>query len=142
MPFIYVEADDELIIKFPEPGYMHDWDSTNAESICEKYGHPKFSINFKIDNPNDPIQPMYIFIANSEAYEGELQSEKTSETSYNFKIKGKFKTSVHKDTVVAVKDGATPYLDGVTRFREDYIFEQGEQSSPRNGKWVFSVKKL
>jgi hypothetical protein len=142
MPFIYVEADDEFIIEFPEPGYMTNWDSASAESICEDYGHPKSTINFMIDNPDDPIQPMYISVASTEAYEGELSSEKLSETSYKFKIHGKFKTNVHKDTVTAIKEGATPSLDGVTRFREDYIFEENGKPDLKKDGWLFSAKKL
>jgi hypothetical protein len=142
MPFIYVKADDEFIIEFPKPDYMTNWDSASAESICENYGHPKSTIDFMIDDPNDPIQPMYISVASTEAYEGQLSSEKLSETSYKFKIHGKFKTSVHKDTVAAIKEGATPHLDGVTRFREGYIFGENGKQTLKKESWLFSAKKL
>ncbi|MFD1510717.1 hypothetical protein [Lacimonas salitolerans] len=142
MPFIYVEAEDEFIIEFPEADFMSNWDSPSAESICENYGHPKCTINFMIDNPSDPIQPMYIAVASTEAYEGELISEKLSEKSYKFKIHGKFKTNVHKDTVAAIKEGASPRLDGVTRFREDYMFEDNNKPALKKDGWLFSAKKL
>lgn len=142
MPFIYVEAEDEFTIELPEANYMSDWDSASAESVCETYGHPKCTIDFFIDNPSDPIQPMYIAVANTEAYEGELISEKISETCYKFKIRGKFKTSVHKDTVAAVKEGSRPRLVGVTRFRESYVFEENNTPTLKKDAWLFSAKKL
>lgn len=142
MPFIYVEAEDEFIIELPEADFMSDWDSPSAESICENYGHPKCTIDFMIDNPSDPIQPMYIAVASTEAYEGELISEKLSEKSYKFKIHGKFKTNVHKDTVAAIKEGASPRLEGVTRFREGYAFEDNNKPALKKDGWLFSAKKL
>ena len=142
MPFIYVEANDEFIIEFSTQNYLQEWDSASAEEICEKYGHPKYSIDFRIENESDPLSPMLIFVANTEAYEGELLSEKINETSFKFKINGKFKTSVHKDTVAAIKGGATPVIYGATRFREMYGFDDGNRHNPGKGSWIFSAKKL
>ncbi len=142
MPFIYVEANDEFIIDFPEPDYMSSWDSASAEEICEKYEHPKCTIDFIIENPDDPIQPMLIFVADKEAYDGNFFSEKLSATCYRFKIHGKFRTNVHKKVVEAIKEGAKPKIDGVTRFREGHVFSEDDRQAFNKGKWVFSVKKI
>ena len=143
MPWIYVQADEEIVVDLPEPGLMSDWDDAEAEAICEQYGHPKSALNFQIDNVDDPGCPFWIYVGDIDAYDGELFSERLSETSYCFRIHGKFKTKVHKDTLAALKDGGLPYLESVIRFRAGFRYEFNQKRlEEKNHQLRFSDKKL
>ena len=144
MSWIYVQANEEIVVELPEPGLMSDWDDAEAEAICEQYGHSKSALNFQIDNPVNPSYPFWIYLGDNDAYDGNLLSEKLSETSYCFRINGKFKVKVHKDTLIALKEGGAPYLESVIRFRAGfrYEFNQTNGNAERKHQWCFSVKKL
>ena len=142
MPFVYIKALAKIKVTLPEPGFMDEWDSPDALAVCVDYGHPHSTINFKIDNPEEPIQPMLVMVADTEAYEGSSLVTKVDDKTYMFEVDGLFKSSVHKDTVKAIKEGMVPKLEGVTRYRQRYDFSGMDLESIDNGAWQFSVKKI
>jgi hypothetical protein len=141
MPFIYIKAQANIKVTLPEPGFMDEWDNPEALAICVDYGHPQSTINFKIDNPEDPLQPMLVMVADTEVYAGFSSVTKIDDKTYMFEINGLFKSSVHKDTVKAVKEGIEPKLEGVTRYRQAYTFSGANLESLDHGAWQFSAKK-
>jgi|TARA_B110000090_G_scaffold200018_1_gene240583 hypothetical protein len=142
MPFIYVKAQANIKVTLPEPGFMDEWDSPEALAICVEYGHPQSTINFKIDVPEKPLQPMLIMVGDTEAYAGSSLVTKIDDKTYMFEINGLFKSSVHKDTVKAIKEGMVPKLEGVTRYRQGYDFSGANLESLDHGTWQFSAKKI
>ena len=142
MPFVYIKAQANINVTLPESGFMDEWDSPDALAVCLDYGHPQSTINFKIDNIEDPLQPMLVFVADIEAYEGSSSVIKIDDKTYIFEINGLFKSSVHKDTVKAIKEGIVPKLEGVTRYRQGYTFSGVDLESIDQGVWEFSVKKI
>jgi len=142
MPTLYVEATDELIVKLENSEIMDDWGSSDAEKICDEYGHPKTSFNIVVENPDDPIAELLIFVSDKDCYEGTLNSEKVSDTEYKFSINGKFKVKAHKDVVAAVVGNAPFHLEGVSRFRQAYAFDTSTAQEHNLGGWTISNKKL
>jgi hypothetical protein len=137
LPYIFIKADAEISVDLPEAGFMPKWESKEAEEVCIKYDHPNCTINCRIDNPQDPISPVLIMIGDKDAIDGKIEVTKNSSTNYLFKISGTFKTSVHKSAIPLINAGMQPVLEGVTRFREGFIFEK-----PRQIDWTFSTKKI
>lgn len=138
MPNIFVKADCEIQVDLPEVGWVSDqWKSRENEQICEEYGHPKCTINFRIENPDEPICPVIIYVGDNEAIEGGISVEAQSETRYKFTIKGTFKSKIHKDGLPLLDTGQKPMLEGVTRFRQGYDFEEPQQTDCE-----FSLKKF
>jgi hypothetical protein len=138
MPNIFIKADCEILIELPEVGWTSDeWKSEENERICEDYGHPKCTINFRIDNPDEPICPAVIYVGDIDAIDGGISVEALSETKYKFTMKGLFKSSIHKDGVALLNSGQKPMLEGVTRFRQGYDLEE-----PRATDCEFSLKKF
>lgn len=142
MPFIYVKAKASFDIVLPSDGFMPNWDDLNALRVCEEYEHPKCTINFRIDDPENPLQPMLIFVSDREAYEGGMGAEKIDGKTYRFNVDGLFKSSVHKDTVKSIKSGKNPFFIGVTRYRYAYDIPQDLSLDVSLGEWLFSDKKL
>lgn len=142
MPNIYAKGAFELTVALPAPDFMEDWDSPEAARVCDEYGHPSFTLNFKIDDPADPRQPMLIFVPDNGAYAGGMQSEKIGDGLYKFAGEGAFKVSVHKDTVAAIKSGAQPMLYGVTKNRAAFDFFDPSGITIELNEWDFSVKKI
>ena len=138
MPNIFIKADCEIEVELPEVGWTSgEWKSQENERICEDYGHPKCTINFRIENPNEPICPALVFVGDNDAVDGGISVEALSETKYKFTIKGVFKSKIHKDGVALLNSGQKPVLEGVSRFRHDYNFDE-----PRATDCEFSLKKL
>jgi hypothetical protein len=138
MPNIFVKADCEILVELPEVGWVSDqWKSQENEQICEEYGHPKCTINFRIENPNDPICPVIIHVGANQAIDGGISVKAQSETRYMFTIQGTFKSKIHKDGIPLLDAGQKPMLEGVTRFRHGYNFDE-----PRPTVCEFSLKKF
>jgi hypothetical protein len=138
MPNIFIKADCEIEVELPEVGWVsNEWKSQENERICNDYGHPKCTIDFSIENPDEPICPALIFVSNKDALDGGISVEALSETKYKFTIKGVFKSKIHKDGIALMIVGQKPLLVGVTRFRQAYNFEE-----PQATDCEFSLKKL
>lgn len=138
MPNIFIKADCEIEVELPEVGWTSDeWKSKENERICEDYGHPKCTINFRIENPDDPICPAMIYVGDNDAIDGGISVEALSETKYKFTMKGLFKSSIHKDGVALLNSGQQPMLEGVSRFRQGYDFDEA-----RSTDCEFSLKKF
>jgi hypothetical protein len=138
MPNIFVRANCEIDVELPEVGWVSDeWKSSENERICEEYDHPKCTINFRIENPEEPICPAIIYVGDKDAISGGIKVEMLSETKYKFTINGTFKSKIHKDGVALLNAGQRPVLEGVTRFRQGYDFEE-----PRATDCEFSLKPI
>lgn len=137
MPFVYVVAKAEIIIDLPERGFMSNWESKQAKKICTDYGHPLCSINCKINNPEEPISPVLIYIYDRDAIDGGITVKRVNEVKYIFTISGKFKSEIHKIGLALLNEGHRPLLDGVGRYRETFPFE-----TPKEIDWIFSTKKI
>jgi hypothetical protein len=138
MPNLFIKADCEILVELPEVGWTSDeWKSKENERICEDYGHPKCTIDFRIENPDEPICPALVFVSNNDAIDGGISVEALSETKYKFIIRGVFKSKMHKDGVALMNAGQKPMLGGVTRFRQGYSFEE-----PKATNCEFSLKKF
>lgn len=137
MPAVFVKGKADITVDLPEPGFMSEWDSKEAEQDCEDYNHPKCTINLQIADPNDPISPITIYVGDKDALDGSISVTKNSPTSYTFKVDGTFKCSMHKDGVPLINAGVQPVLTGVSRFREEFSFEE-----PQQVDWTFSSKKI
>ena len=137
MPSVYIKANQEIDVKWSENGRLSDWESKAAEKICEKYGHPKCTIDLHIQDPEDPISPIPIYIRESDAISGGIKVIRVEDRHYKFIIDGIFKASIHKSGVPFVDAGAVPSLVSVTRFRESFPFEE-----PAPVSWEISSKKI
>lgn len=142
MPFIYVRANASIEIILPSSGFMSDWDDLDALRVCEEYGHPRCTINFQIDDPEEPLRPMLIFVSDREAYEGGIEAEKIDGKTYRFSVDGLFKSSVHKDTLKSIKARVKPRFIGVTRYRQAFDVPEESIRDLDLGEWLFSDKKL
>lgn len=124
MPNIFVKADCEIEVDFLEVKLVpEEWNSRKAEKICEDYGHPKCTIDFEIEGPEGPGSSVLFRIEEKDAISGGISVDKSSETKYTFTINGNFKSRIHKDGISLINAGQKPALEGVTRFRQSYTFE-------------------
>lgn len=137
MPYIYIHAKDEFEVVLPEPDFMSDWESAEAEHDCDSYDHPKVTINLKIEDRNDSISPARIYVADKDAIEGGISVKKLDGKTWRFSIAGKFKSSVHKSGINLINSGARPVVDGVTRFRQEFAFDDA-----RDVAWEISLKPI
>ncbi len=137
MPNLFIKANAEIEVDLPEAGWMADWESSEAEEVCEEYGHPKCTINIRIEDPADSVSPVIVHIADRDAIDGSITVKRVDSKKYVFSINGTFKSSIHKNGVSLIDAGAVPSLEGVTRFREGFDFEE-----PRKVEWTFSTKKF
>jgi hypothetical protein len=76
-------------------------------------------------------------VGDNDAIDGGISVEALSETKYKFTMKGLFKSSIHKDGVALLNSGQQPMLEGVSRFRQGYDFDEA-----RSTDCEFSLKKF
>ena len=135
MPSIFFKADFVATIRFLEEHDPSSWDEVENEDDVYQ------TINFQINDPDNPVAPALIHIANNEAVSGSFTCTKLSEKVYTFSISGIFKTSVHKDAVRLLNSGLQPVLDGFSRNLDGWAFYDDFQPTLSNTDWLFASKK-
>jgi hypothetical protein len=136
MPSLFFKADFEVTIKFLDEHNPSQWDNIENEDNVYQ------TINFAVNDPDDPISPAMIHVGNNQATSGSFICTKISDKTYKFSISGVFKTNVHKDAIRLLNLGIKPTLDGVTRNQDGWSFYDDFQPVISNNNWFFSTNKF
>ena len=135
MPSLFFKADFAATIRFLDDHDPSSWDEVESEDDVFQ------TVNFQINDPENPVSPVLIHVANNEAISGSFVCTKISEKVYTFSISGVFKTNVHKDAIKLLNSGLRPALDGFSRNLDGWSFYDDFQPVLSNTDWIFSSKK-
>ena len=136
MPMLYLKADS--VIKFS----MSDSDVEELGWISDPAEDAVNAVDFRIDDPDDPISPALCKFYQDEALSGAMTYQNLGNNTYAFKLSGIFKAKVHKEAIRLINEGSSPYVEGVTRGSTNLSFGDYLIPSISNTDWEFSVKKI